>query len=222
MSDRRESSHPPSDPRPGITRGGGTAFLGEERPVRIQLIAALLLGLVLVASGLYLWRRPHTPSQTPTAEGLSASDAALVAGDAGAPVIAAADAGSPAPVMLSDARVLGCHDRGPKKTPPEECDHLASVEQALTSAITQAASCVPTAAGGGTIEYVADVSFLHRKLNVLLPRAGRSVHDRKVLHACSTAVRGAMQGLPLDGLDHQHARYRIAITATYRGSGTGG
>lgn len=221
MSERREPSHPPSDPHPAITRGsGGTAFAEDERPVRVQLIAALVLGLVLVASGLYLWRRPHTPSETPAADALSPSDAALVAADGGSLAIAAADAGSPAPVTLSDARVLGCHDRGPRKTPPEQCDHLAPVEQALTTAITQAASCVP-AASGGTIEYVADVSFLHHKLSVLLPHLGRSVRDRKVLRACSTAVRGAMQGVTLDGLDHQHARYRIAITATYRGSGTG-
>jgi hypothetical protein len=184
-----------------------------------------VLGLVLVASGLYLWRRPHTPNEASDADAPSASDAALVAADGSALAAAAPDAGIPSPVTLSDARVLGCHDRGPKKTPPEQCDHLAPVEQALTHAITQAASCVPVAAGG-TIEYVADVSFLHRKLSVLLPRAGRSVRDRKALRACSTAVRDAMQGLTLDGMDHQHARYRIAITATYRGpgpgSGTGG
>ena len=81
---------------------------------------------------------------------------------------------------------------------------------------------MPAAAGGGTIEYVADVSFSRHKVSVSLPRAGRSVHDRKVLRACSTAVRGRSQGVALDGVDHQHARYKIAVTATYRGSGAGG
>jgi hypothetical protein len=48
------------------------------------------------------------------------------------------------------------------------------------------------------------------------------VHDRKALRACSTAVRGALQGVALEGMDHQHARYKIAVTATYRGTSNGG
>jgi hypothetical protein len=59
------------------------------------------------------------------------------------------------------------------------------------------------------------VSFSRRKVSVILPRAGRSVRDRKVLSACATAVRGAMGGLALDGIDHQHAQYRISVIATY-------
>ena len=133
----------------------------------------------------------------------------------------AADAGSSSGVVLSDARIVGCHDRGPKKTPAELCDHVASVEQAFENAISQSAACVPTGSGG-TIEYVADVSFSKHKVGLLLPRAGRSVRDQKVLHACSTAVRGAMQGLALDSASHQHARYKIAVTATYRGAASGG
>src|SRR5581483_6147107 len=62
MPDHREPSHPPSDPSPGYARRASVAALGgEDRPMRLQLAGALLLGIVLVASGLYLWRRPHTP-----------------------------------------------------------------------------------------------------------------------------------------------------------------
>lgn len=223
MADRREPSHPPSDPHPALARAG--SLLGaEDRPVRVQLVGALLLGLVLVASGLWLWRRPRSAEAATSPEPAVASAAVpLVAGDAGLAGVGigiGAEAGAPGPVTLSDTRILACHDRGPKKTPADQCDHVAPIEQALTGAITQASACVPPAAGGGTIEYVADVSFLRHKLNVSLPRAGRSVHDRKVLRACSTAVRGALQGVALDGVDHQHARYKIAVTATYRGSGS--
>jgi hypothetical protein len=230
MAEPREPSHPPSEPHPALARVGNL-FAGEDRPVRVQLVAALLLGLVLVASGLYLWRRPRSAdgsSADPAAASAAAGDTAT--GDAGAfaalPVVAdgggTGGTGGGAPVALSDPRVLACHDRGSKKTAPDQCDHIARVEQALSSAITQAAACVPSAAGGGTIEYVADVSFSRHKVSVALPRAGRSVRDTKVLRACSTAVRGAMQGIPLDGVDHQHARYKIAVTATYRGSASGG
>ncbi len=227
MVEHREPSHPPSDPHPALTRGTGLLG-GEDRPVRVQLVGGLLLGLVLVASGLYLWRRPRQSADAAESDPAvaSASPAAAAMGDAGAGAAAVvgvtADAGISSPVALSDPRVLSCHDRGSKKTPPDQCDHVATVERALSSAITQAAACVPGGANGGTIEYVADVSFARHQVRVSLPRAGRSVHDRKVLRACSTAVRGAMQGLPLDGADHQHARYQIAVTATYRGTSNGG
>jgi hypothetical protein len=52
-----------------------------------------------------------------------------------------------------------------------------------------------------------------------LPKAGRSVRDRKVVTACAAAVRDGMRSLALDGIDHRHARYSIAITAAYRGKG---
>jgi hypothetical protein len=220
MARPTEPSHPPSDPLPA--RASGALFTQDDRPARGQLVAALLFGLVLVASGLYLWRRPHTSADDASNDTPAASALPILAGDAGVIVGAAGDAGAQMPVALSEPRVLGCHDRGSKKTPPDACDRLAPVEKAIESAITGAAACVPPEQGGGTIEYVADVSFLRHKLNLKLPRTGRSVHDRKALHACSTAVRSALQGLALDGMDHMHARYEIAVTATYHGSDHGG
>jgi hypothetical protein len=224
MSDRREPSHPPSEPHSALARARGI-LNAEDRPVRAQLVAALLLGLVLVATGLYVWRRPRS-SDAATTEPASASATPIAAfgGDAGFAAIVGGgiDAGNSGPVSLSDPRVLACQDHGSKKTAPDACDHLAPIEQALSSAINQASSCVSGAAGGGTIEYVADVSFSRHKVNVSLPRAGRSVRDRKAIKACSAAVKGALQGVALDGVDHQHARYKIAVTATYRGTNSGG
>jgi hypothetical protein len=91
------------------------------------------------------------------------------------------------------------------------------VELALEHAISQTASCSSTSTAGGTIEYVADVSFLRRKVKISLPRSGRSLRDRKVVGACAIAVREAMDAVPLDGADHEHSRYKISVTATYRG-----
>ena len=186
----------------------------DDRPARAQLAAALFLGVALVGSGLYLWRRPHASPDATS----SAAVAASAAMDGTAIIVSATpDAGSAAPVKLSDVRVIACQDRGPKKTPAEQCDHLESVEQALTHAIEQAATCVPPAEAGSTIEYVADVSFARHKVHVAVPRAGRSLDDRKALVACAAAVRGAMQGLTLESVTHGHARYKIAVTATYTG-----
>ncbi len=213
--DGRDTSHPPSDPHPSFSRSRPPAVPAEERPLRVQLVVALVLGLVLVATGL-LWRRPHAPAEGVATEGAATLDDAGP-DDAGAR-LAVADA-APPPVALSDARVLGCHDRGPRVTAPEDCDHLASVEQALSHAITQAVGCYPATNDSATIEYLADVSFSRHRLHLTLPRAGRSTRDRKVVSACAAAVREAIHGLPLEGIDHRHARYEISITATYKGRG---
>src|SRR5271169_2985591 len=77
------TSSPPSQPSPYryLGRGGG------ERPVKLQLIIALVAGLILVAVPLYLWRRPR-PESIPSA------DAAVVDGGAPAPItVVAFDAG---------------------------------------------------------------------------------------------------------------------------------
>jgi hypothetical protein len=215
MTGSPDPSHPPSDPRPVVKRGGFISRAAQDRSVRVEFAVALLAGLVLFATGLYLWRRPHAPAESSAVD--VAPPASSPASVASTPIASGGAAGS-SPVALSDPRVLGCHDRGPKKTPADQCDHLASLEKALASAVEDAASCVPQSGSGGTIEYVADVSFSRHKVRVNLPRSGRSVRDRKVLVACGTAVERAMHALSLDGLGHQHARYSIAVTATYPGA----
>jgi hypothetical protein len=214
MSGSQEPSFPPSDPNAGLGRRRGVLFESGDRPLRAQLIGALLLGLLLVATGLYLWRRPTRGDAGIAATEPSAASAAA-AEDAG--LRAAVVDAAPSLITVSEVRVVGCHDRGPKVTPPEGCDHLAPIEQAFSHAVEESQPCVPTTEPGGTIEYLADVSFSRHKLRIILPRSGRSLQDRKIVTSCASVVREAMHSVTLDGLDHQHARYQLAITATYRG-----
>jgi hypothetical protein len=216
MADKQQPSLPPSDPRQSTAPFAGRRDdLDAARPTRAALIGAAVFGFALVGSGIYLWRRPHPPAGSEGASALAAPSSSAVDEAVPAPVVPPAP---PSPVTLSDARVTGCHDRGPGTTPVDECDHLPTIEQALGHAIKQAATCVPDAFAGGAIEYVADVSFSRHRVRVSLPRDGRSVRDRKVVHACASAVRDSLQNVPLEAIDHKHARYSIAITATYRGS----
>jgi hypothetical protein len=215
MVDKRLPSLPPSDPRqpsvgPFAPRSGRDEFVAGDRPTRGVLVGAVVFGLLLVAIGVYLWRRPHGPLDggDESAQGVPSASAV-------------AEIQPPSPVTVSDARVLGCHDKGRGTTPAEECDHLAPIEQAMARVIKQAATCVSESSSAGTIEYVADVSFSRHRIRVTLPRAGRSVRDRKAVHACASAVRDGMQSVPLDGVDHRHARYSISVTATYRGAAAG-
>jgi hypothetical protein len=38
-----------------------------------------------------------------------------------------------------------------------------------------------------------------------------------VVGACGAAVREAMDAVALDAAEHEHARYKISVIATYRG-----
>ncbi len=183
---------------------------------RVQTIAAVALGLALIAIPLYLWRRPRSESLPVT----SAVDASAPLADAG--LAAAAPAVPVAPlVTLSEAKVMECHDTGSRRTRPEDCDHLAAVEKGFAAAISAAGQCLPAASGGGTLVYVLDASFgrKHHPLELFLPKDGRFLKNPRgmaaVVSACSTAVKTELEAVTLEGVPHAHSRYKIAITATY-------
>lgn len=171
------------------------------------MIALGVLGFVLVAVPLYLWRRPRAVPIEATGEALGAT-AALA--DAAAPAPSAAGG-----ARVSDAVVLECHDPGPNRTPPEQCGRLPGFEKAFARAVADAAACVAPGAGGGTIVYVADVSYGRpkaRAVRLTLPKEGRTFKGG--VSACESAVERALKAAPLDA-DHGHSRYKLEVTATY-------
>ena len=206
------TSVPPSEPRSTSRASFSQIDLSADRPARLQMVVALLLGLVLVAIPLYLWRRPR-------AESIAATGAAATGTDpnaAASPTVTTPS--EDAKVTLGEPKSVLCQDPGPKKTAPEQCDHVVEVEKAFAKAIEESGGCVPKDAGGGTIQYVADVSFKKRQLSVAVPKEGRTFKNAKVLAACHAAVKSKLQALSLDPIAHSHARYKIAITASYPGS----
>lgn len=178
---------------------------------RLQMIVALILGLVLVAIPLYLWRRPRTESIT----------ASIGAADAGA--LPAVTAGGPAPgasddkLVLGEPKVVSCHDTGPKKTPPGQCDHIAEVEKPFAKAIDESASCVPKDAGGGSVIWVADVTFKKKTVLIMAAKEGSTMKNKKVIAGCEKAIKAKLAPLAYDAAKHEHARYFLSITATYPG-----
>lgn len=204
-------SVPPSEPR------ASRASLSQldahvDNPARLQMIVALILGLVLVAIPLYLWRRPRAES---IAVSRAASDGGAMSTAVQTPPSATE---TEAKITLSDARVLSCQDAGTKKTSPEQCDHLPEFEKAFAKAIEELGSCLPKEAGGGTVQYIADVSFKKKSVGVTAPKDGRTMKNAKAAGACATAVKGRLSAVALDSLTHQHARYKISIVATYPGA----
>jgi hypothetical protein len=46
----------------------------------------------------------------------------------------------------------------------------------------------------------------------------RTAQANQVVSACAAAVKHGMESIALDGVPHAHARYKVAITATYAAS----
>jgi hypothetical protein len=197
------SSHPPSEPR--TEKRSGRDGVVYERPARLQMIIALVLGLVLVAIPLYLWRRPRVESPVVMSDA-DAGALALAVADAQA----AEDAGSA--VALSEPRVLQCQDPGPGSTAPEKCDHLVDFEKAFAKAIRESGGCTSSA---GTLPYVADVSFARKKqpIHLSIAKDGRTIKTKTA--PCVAAIKKSLGAVPLDAMKHEHARYKISLVATY-------
>src|SRR6185295_8811202 len=129
-------------------------------PVKLQLIIALVAGLILVAVPLYLWRRPR-PESIPSA------DAATGVADAGAPApvstVVAFDAGATG-ISLSPFTTVRCENPGPGKTAPERCDHVTTFEDSLSRAIRESGSCAPASKTSYTVSFVLESDFRKKKL----------------------------------------------------------
>jgi len=198
------SSSPPSSPSPYryLGRGGG------ERPVRVQIIIALVAGMILVAVPLYLWRRPR-PESIPSADA-----AALDAGtlDASAAPVFVVDAGPP-PVTLSPFTTIRCENPGPGKTPPERCDHVTFFEDSLARAIRENTACAPTGKSSVTVSFVFEMDFRTKKTNLFTGKSSTIKREKtKELLRC---VKRAMPTPDWPTIPHQYVRYKINVQATY-------
>jgi len=198
------TSSPPSQPSPYryLGRGGG------ERPVKLQIIIALVAGLIIFAVPLYLWRRPK-PDPIPTA------DAAVV--DAGAPLgaspIIAFDAGPAGGITLSPFTTIKCEKPGPGKTSPERCDHVTTFEDALARAIRERPDCAPASKTAYTVSYVIETDFRHKKLALFTGKSTSIKREKaKELLRC---VKAAMPTPDWASISHQYVRYKVNVVATY-------
>lgn len=203
-------SHPPSEPRPLPGRPGADA--GPDRPARVQLIAALLLLLVIVVVPLYLWRRPRaaSPDEAKAQASAVASAAAFTATPSAEPAPRARDG-----VTLAPAKILGCHDPGPKRTPADQCDRLPAFEAAFAKAILDSSGCVASGTPAGAIAFSVDVSYGRRHSPVRVHhRSADTTLPRKAVSACVADVRKALSASAMD-TTHAHSRYELEIDATY-------
>lgn len=211
MADLPPSSLPPSHP---TYRHLGTAVV--DRSVRIQMLVALVAGLVMVAVPLYLWRRPR--SEAPAERDARKS---VASASASAPLTAldlpAASTAAPSPaktpgLLLSEPKTLRCSS-GKSRVPPEQCDRQTPLEELLLKTLQETPACAPEKGASGSINFVLDVDHKTKKLKVWAGKSStlKKAPRKKVL-AC---VARALPTPEWAQLIHQHQKYQISVLATY-------
>lgn len=207
MRSSRYPSTPPSQPSPYRQLGSGG-----QNPVRVQMIIALVAGLVLVAVPLYLWRRPEPGNDAAAAPG--DADGSVSALPGAVPYVPDSSAISGAPkVKLSPYKTIRCMDPGPGKTPPERCDHITFFEDALTRAVRENVACGPSSKTGATISLVMDIDFRRKKVKIYRGKSSGLPKGRtKELFKC---IERAMPTPDWGSIAHQHSRYVVNLMATY-------
>lgn len=212
-----EHSVPPSQPAPFRHLGSGGPGNGGDRPIRVQLIVALIVALVLVAVPLYLWRRPKASD---TAAVGSVNPSAIVSASRPPPdpekaiLAAALDGGVETDaVKLGRVWIDSCYRPGPGRTPAEQCDRQPFFEEALVKAVLDNTACAPKLPKGGSISYAMKVDFRRKKVSVFAGKSG-SIRRSRAREAIDCVER-AIPKPSWEALPHQHTRYIIAVLATY-------
>jgi hypothetical protein len=206
----------PSDP--ALRRLGVGPSAGHSRPIRAQLIVVVVLGLMLLAVPLYLWRRPSlaTKSAAESSALPSASAAPAVVMPIAAPNLPDAGVLEPERVKLSQIRKVRCGASSRQSSGSENCDSLAFFEKALTDAVKLSADCGPRSPKPGSISFVLEIDFTRKHLHVF-PGASGDFHGPKARRT-TKCVQNAMPSPDWAAIVHQHRYYAIALLATYAGA----
>jgi hypothetical protein len=180
------------------------------------MIIGLVVGLVLVAVPLYLWRRPEQVSAADAADAGADGAAAI---DGASPYVPLVDASASGPsVKLAPFKTIRCTDPGPGKTPPERCDHITFFEDALTRAIRENTLCAPQTKTGATVSFVLDLDFRRKKAKIY--RGKSSSVASSATTELFNCVSRAMPTPDWGTIPHQHSRYVVNVKATYPPSET--
>ena len=166
----------------------------------------VLAGIVLVAVPLYLLRRP-SPNLSEAVDTPTLTFGRVVHTEA--------DAGTrPLDVVLGPVQRVRCGASANQiSNEGSACDALPQLETALSRAISGNVECAPRAGDDGSINYVLEVDFSSRRLNVFAGKSGQWRGSRvKKAVAC---VQRALPSLGWADVNHRHEYYAIAILATY-------
>jgi len=206
----------PSAPsEPSLRRlGTGSASSGD-RPIRAQLVVALVALMILLAVPLYLWRRPSTRA-TGSDAGVPSASSPLLAATA-LPPAALPVPFRVEPVRASPLQRVRCGASRAKATASIPCDALPALERAFVEAIQKTPDCAPKTAKEGSINYVLEVDFAKKTIHVFPGQSG-DWHGPSSRRATKCVER--VMGKPdLALMTHNYAYYALAVMAAYPGAG---
>lgn len=201
----------PGEPR--VRRLGVGSSGGGDKPLKAQVIVALVCVTMLIAVPLYLSRRPSTKA-TGTAPSASAS-AALGPQAVPRPSTEPAPSATPPRITLGPLQRVRCGSSS--AAAPNEgtlCDSLGPFEDALKKAILETEQCAPKQSAKGSINYVLTVDFPRKKLHVYPGASGewKGKQARRATNCVKAAIKNPDWNAP-----HQYRFYAIAVLATYAG-----
>lgn len=202
--------------RLGVGGAGGGG--GGDRPLRAQLVIALVIGLVLLAVPLYLWRRP-SGTENAGADAGAHRDAGAGAAASSHAEVTGLDAGDVEDgIKLAAVQRVKC-SASPRSKGQEGnlCDHLPFFEDALKKAIHGTKGCAPRTGKAGTLNYVLTIDFQHRRVGAFPGASGKWKGPQA--RRASKCVLRSLPAPPWDSIRHQYRYYMIAVMASYPGPG---
>lgn len=208
------SSFPSGSGDPASRRlGVGTTT--RDRPLRAQIVVALVAVCVLIAVPLYLFRRPGGKSAAlASASALHDAGAApLASGSAGlsTPLL---DAGKPAErLRVGPVQHVRCGASAGGGHEGNVCDSVPFFEEALSKAVRENPDCAPKVNEQGTVNYVLTVDFQRKALH-LFPGASGQWRGKQARRAIN-CVKRAFTAPDWSNTQHQYRFYTIAVLATY-------
>ncbi len=209
----------PSAPsEPSLRRLGTSGSTNGDRPIKAQLIVALVALIILLAVPLYLWRRPSIHSTAPDAGSALASASASASNAPGVASVPPPTPFQPARVRTNPLQRVRCGASRTRASSGVTCDALPALEHAFTEAITQTPDCSPKMAKEGTINYVLEVDFAHKILHVFPGKSG-DWHGPSARRA-TKCVEHALGKPDFSAMPHAHAYYALAVMTNYPAAST--
>jgi len=199
----------PSSRRLGVGSGG------RDRPLRAQIVVALVAVCILIAVPLYLLRRPGGKSAAvaSASAALDAGKAPAVLGSAGT-LVTPLDGGKPAErLRVAAVQHVRCGASANGGHEGNVCDSVPFFEEALSKAVRENPDCAPKANEQGTVNYVLTVDFKRKALH-LFPGASGQWRGKQARRSIN-CVKRAFVSPDWSNTQHQYRFYTIAVLATY-------
>lgn len=192
---------------PSIRRLGVRSSTNIDRPIRAQLVLALIGGLALLAIPLYLLR---SPAPEPTKE----TDQAPVGFAPSVPAGAEQKKEDKGLSLAEPVRVKCSSSSATRGKTGRLCDKLPFFEKALALAIEESADCAPRTGEEGTLNYVLTIDFNLNTLHVFPGASGTWTGPQA--RRATQCVKRALAAPDWAKLPHNFRFYQIAILATYK------